>query len=211
MCDNKKQYVEALEEFILEYFKEWKSDRIPSFPITGDTNFAKDLRMVDFQIRPIINQFEERFSVKPLTCSWLYKHAFHCDVTINDLLDQYGLGGKTDLIPESLKGHEHIEEMYKELANNPERSEVLERTQWYRTGLVLENGIVSLWDDSDTLEVDIYNINALELMVVLDVRTVDELFKAVKERSIGSWTGLSKFLDERGIKYSAYSSVPDRD
>ena len=66
------------------------------------------------------------------------------------------------MIPEKLKGYDHIEEMYQELVNCPKRGEVLERAKYYRTGLDLENGIVSLWDDSQTLEVDIFNVNALD-------------------------------------------------
>ena len=115
------------------------------------------------------------------------------------------------LIPENLKGYDHIEEMYQELVNCPERGEVLERTKYYRTGLDLENGVVSLWDDSQTLEVDIFNVNALELMVALGVRTVDDMFKAVKERSLTLSSSFSEFLKDHGIQYSAYSSVPDYD
>ena len=194
---------------------------MPRLPVTLDSNFQRDLGMVDIEVQVIMQKFEDRLSVHLSAGSpFNQRHSFQTDFTVKYLLSQYGLGSQDEptpdclvtlRIPESLKNYDQIEDMYRELANCPERGEVLERTKWYRTGLHLENGLVSLWDDSDTLEVDIYNVNALELMVALEVRTVDELFKAVKERSIGSSDSFSEFLKEHNIRYSAYSSVPDFD
>ena len=194
---------------------------MPRLPVTLDSNFQRDLGMVDIEVRVIMQKFEDRLSVHLAAGSpFNQRRSFQTDFTVKYLLSQYGLGFQDEptpdclvtlRIPESLKNHDHIDDMYRALANCPKRGEVLERTQWYRTGLELENGLVSLWDDSDTLEVDIYNVNALELMAALQVRTVDDLFKAVKERSIGWADSFSKFLDEHGIRYSAYSSVPDFD
>lgn len=194
---------------------------LPRLPVTLDSNFQRDLGMVDIEVRVIMQKFENRCAVQLSAGSPFNRlRSFQTDFTVKYLLSQYGLGfqdGQTPdclvtlRIPESLKDHGHIADMYRELVNCPKREEVLERTKWYRTGLNLENGLVSLWDDSDTLEADIYNVNALELMAALKVRTVNELFNAVKERSLGSSDNFSTFLDEHNIRYSAYSSVPDRD
>ena len=110
---------------------------------------------------------------------------------------------------EALNNEECLAQIRQELDKCPEREEVLLRTRWYRTGLVLKDGIISLWDDSDILEVDIYDVDALRLMVALEVHTVDELYSAVKERALASSERFSQFLDAHGIHYSSSSSRPD--
>lgn len=110
---------------------------------------------------------------------------------------------------EALNNEEYLAQIRQELDKCPEREEVLLRTRWYRTGLVLKDGVISLWDDSDVLEVDIYDVDALRLMVALEVHTVDELYSAVKERALASSERFSQFLDSHGIRYSSYSSRPD--
>lgn len=211
---------QVLKDLIMARLTERRYN-MPRLPVTLDSNFQRDLGMVDIEVRVIMQKLEDRCAVQLSADSpFNRQRSFQSDFTVKYLLSQYGLGFQDEptpdclvtlRIPESLKDHDHIADMCRELANCPNRGEVLERTKWYRTGLNLENGLVSLWDDSDTLEVDIYNVNALELMATLEVRTVDELFNAVKERSLGSSDNFSKFLDEHGIRYSAYSSVPDRD
>lgn len=211
---------QVLKDLIMARLTERKYNN-PCLPVTLDSNFQRDLGMVDIEVQVIMQKFENLCAVQLTAGSpFQQRRSFLTDFTVKYLLSQYGLGFQDEptpdclvtlRIPESLKEYDHIADMYRELANCPNRGEVLERTKWYRTGLNLENGLVSLWDDSDTLEVDIYNVNALELMAALKVRTVDELFNAVKERSLGSSDNFSRFLDEHGICYSAYSSVPDRD
>lgn len=110
---------------------------------------------------------------------------------------------------EALNNEEYLAQIRQELDKCPEREEVLLRTRWYRTGLVLKDGIISLWDDSDILEVDIYDVDALRLMAALEVHTVDELYSAVKECALASSERFSQFLDAHGIHYSSYSSRPD--
>ena len=60
----------------------------------------------------------------------------------------------------------------------------------------------SCWEDA-SIERDIYNVDAYELMKALNVETLDDLFKAVKERF--SFDTLGEFLKENNIHFNAYA------
>lgn len=85
-----------------------------------------------------------------------------------------------------------------ELKAMPERSEFLDS----ESGFSVKKAEFSCWCDT-SIERDIWDVDAYELMKVLNVETLDDLFKAVKERF--SFDTLGEFLKENSIHFSAYA------
>lgn len=69
-------------------------------------------------------------------------------------------------------------------------------------GAAVENGEFSCWEDA-SIERDIFNVDANELMKVLQVETLDDLFKVIKERFC--FSELKQFLDDNGINHGYYA------
>lgn len=84
-----------------------------------------------------------------------------------------------------------------ELKAMPERTEILSRCY----GASVSKGEYSCLENA-SIERDIYNIDAYDLIQALNVETLDDLFKAVKERFSFDTTG--KSLKENSLHFSAY-------
>ena len=69
-------------------------------------------------------------------------------------------------------------------------------------GASVENGEFCCWEDA-SIERDIFNVDANELMKVLQVETLDDLFKVIKERFC--FSELKQFLDDNGINHGYYA------
>jgi hypothetical protein len=69
-------------------------------------------------------------------------------------------------------------------------------------GASVEKGVFSCWEDA-SIERDIFNVDAYELMKALQVETLDDLFNVIKERF--SFDSLGRFLDDNGIGYGCYA------
>lgn len=84
------------------------------------------------------------------------------------------------------------------IKNLPEKSEIFSRGY----GASVEKGVFSCWEDA-SIERDIFNVDAYELMKALQVETLDDLFKVIKDRfHFGS---LKRFLDDNGIGHGYYA------
>ena len=66
----------------------------------------------------------------------------------------------------------------------------------------VEKGLFSYWCYT-SIERDIYNVDAYELMRALNVETLDDLFKTVKERFCCDTFG--EFLKDNSIHFDAYA------
>ena len=69
-------------------------------------------------------------------------------------------------------------------------------------GAAVENGMFSYWYDT-SMERDIYDVDAYELMTLLKVETLDDLFKVIGER-FRHIDALVAFLKANGLRYSSY-------
>ena len=69
-------------------------------------------------------------------------------------------------------------------------------------GASVEKGVFSCWEDA-SIERDIFNVDAYELMKALQVETLDDLFNVIKERFC--FDSLGRFLDNNGIGYGGYA------
>ncbi len=58
------------------------------------------------------------------------------------------------------------------------------------------------WSDT-SIERDIFNVDAYALMKALNVVTIDDLFKVIKERFY--FDSLKRFLDDNGIGHGYYA------
>lgn len=85
-----------------------------------------------------------------------------------------------------------------ELKAMPERTEKL----YSGCGASVTKGEFSCWEDG-SIERDIWNVDAYELMKALNVETLDDLFKTIKERF--SYDTLGAFLKENSIPFDAYA------
>jgi len=85
-----------------------------------------------------------------------------------------------------------------ELKAMPERSEFLDS----ESGISVKKGEFSCWCDT-SIERVIWDVDAYELMEVLNVETLDDLFKAVKERF--SFDTLGEFLKKNDLHFDAYA------
>jgi len=85
-----------------------------------------------------------------------------------------------------------------ELKAMPERTEIFSRGY----GASVTKGEFSCWEDA-SIERDIWDVDAYELMKALNVETLDDLFIAVKERFC--FDTLGAFLKENSIHFSAYA------
>lgn len=70
------------------------------------------------------------------------------------------------------------------------------------SGASVENGEFSYWEDT-SIDRDIYNVDAYKLMEVLNVETLDDLFKVIGERFC--FKTLGHFLEENNISFSAFA------
>ena len=85
-----------------------------------------------------------------------------------------------------------------ELLKLPERTEIFR----HGYGASVEMGVFSCWEDA-SIERDIYNVSAYKLMEALNVDTLDELFKVIKDRFC--FDSIKEFLDEKNIGYAGYA------
>ena len=69
-------------------------------------------------------------------------------------------------------------------------------------GASVEKGVFSCWEDA-SIERDIFNVDVYALMKALNVDTIDDLFKVIKERFC--FDSLGRFLDDNGIGYGSYA------
>lgn len=80
----------------------------------------------------------------------------------------------------------------------PKKSEIFS----HGYGAAVENGEFSCWEDA-SIERDIFNVDAYSLMKALNVDTLDDLFKVIKERFC--FNELKQFLDDNGINHGYYA------
>lgn len=85
-----------------------------------------------------------------------------------------------------------------ELKAMPERTEIFRRGY----GASVTKGEFSCWEDG-SIERDIWAVDAYELMNALNVETLDDLFKEIKEHF--SFDMLGAFLKENNIHFAAYA------
>lgn len=117
----------------------------------------------------------------------------------------FNLGNEEELDAICQNIAEFIEKKYEikvmtreELKAMPERSEFLDS----ESGISVKKGEFSCWCDT-SIERVIWDVDAYELMEVLNVETLDDLFKAVKERF--SFDTLGEFLKKNNIHFDAYA------
>lgn len=84
------------------------------------------------------------------------------------------------------------------LMNLPEKTVIIS----HGYGASVEKGVFSCWEDA-SIERDIFNVDAYALMKALQVDTLDDLFKVIKERF--GFDSLGRFLDDNGIGYGCYA------
>ena len=84
------------------------------------------------------------------------------------------------------------------LMNLPEKTVIFS----YGYDASVEKGVFSCWEDA-SIERDIFNVDAYALMKALDVDTIDDLFKVIKERF--HFDSLKHFLDDNGIGHGYYA------
>ena len=80
----------------------------------------------------------------------------------------------------------------------PKKSEIFS----HGYGAAVENGEFSCWEDA-SIERDIFNVDAYKLMKALNVDTLDDLFKVIRERFC--FSELKQFLDDNGIGHGYYA------
>lgn len=85
-----------------------------------------------------------------------------------------------------------------ELRAMPERTEIFSRGY----GASVTKGEFSCWEDG-SIERDIWAVDAYELMNALNVETLDDLFKVIKERF--SFDTIGEFMKENNIHFAAYA------
>ncbi len=91
------------------------------------------------------------------------------------------------------------------MANMPDRRDVAafnDGTVASESGGSVEKGLFSYWCYT-SIERDIYNVDAYELMRALNVETLDDLFKTVKERFC--YDTFVEFLKDNSIHFDAYA------
>lgn len=117
----------------------------------------------------------------------------------------FNLGNEEELDAICQNIAEFIEKKYgvrvmtrEELKAMPERSEIFSRGY----GASVTKGEFSCWEDA-SIERDIWAVDAYELMRALNVETLDDLFKVVKERF--SFDTLGKFLQDNNIHFAVYA------
>jgi hypothetical protein len=84
------------------------------------------------------------------------------------------------------------------LTNLPRKSEMVS----HESGVEVEKGKFRYWYDT-SIDRDIFDVDAYELMEALKVDTLDDLFKVIKERF--HFDSFRCFLDDNGINYGYYA------
>lgn len=136
--------------------------------------------------------------------TWYWTYHIGIWYTIGKFLG-FSLGNEEELDAMCQNIADYLEKKYEvkvmtreELKAMPERTEIF----CSNYGASVTKGEFCCWEDA-SIERDIYNVDAYELMKALNVETLDDLFKAVKERF--SYDELGKFLKENSIYFSAYA------
>ena len=112
---NETDWVKMLELVIVEYCEEVHKSR-PSFPITKNTNFKKNLNFDGIDMAKVLVLFEQKCSIElPNDSPLNSRKADDIDYTVGDLIDWYGLNVKTSESGEK-KLYDHVSDFAHEAA-----------------------------------------------------------------------------------------------
>ncbi|MBR1725819.1 MAG: hypothetical protein IJ724_04095 [Muribaculaceae bacterium] len=136
--------------------------------------------------------------------TWYWTYHISIWYTVGKFLG-FSLGNEEELDAICQNIAEFIEKEYEvkamtreELKAMPRRGELFGS----ESGGSVEKGLFSYWCYT-SIERDIYNVDAYELMRALNVETLDDLFKTVKERFCYDTFG--EFLKDNSIHFDAYA------